>query len=114
VAKPGDQWRPAGARSERERRAEPVGLADGRRPGLEDLVLLTQLEGGELWLSLGGPGSRVDREWRQGAFAVASPDWFSADNAETSCLRDERRPFGRPGAGNVAAAGQHAVKCAAT
>jgi hypothetical protein len=77
-------------------------------------VLLTQLEGGELWLSLGGPGSRVDREWRQGAFAVASPDWFSADNAETSCLRDERRPFGRPGAGNVAAAGQHAVKCAAT
>jgi hypothetical protein len=114
VAKPEDQWRPAGARSEREQRVEPVGLADGRRPGLEDLALLAQREGGGLWLSLGGLGNRVDQEWRQGAFAVASPDLSSAENAEASCLWDNRRPFGRPKAGNVAAAGRRAVKRAAT
>jgi hypothetical protein len=91
-----------------------VGPADGRRPGLEDLSLLTRREGGGSWLSLGGPGNRVDRRLRQGASAVAAPDGCSADNAESGCLRDEWRPFGRPEAGYVAAAGRRAVKRVAT
>jgi hypothetical protein len=110
VAKPGNQWRPIGARPERERGAEPVGPADGRRSGLEDLSPLTRREGYGLWLSLGGSGNRVDRRLRHGAFAVAAPSRRSANNAEAGCLQDDWRPFGTPEAGKAAAAGRRAVK----
>jgi hypothetical protein len=109
VAKPGDQWRPAGQRSKRKRGTGSVGPADGRRPGPGDNFSLAREERSWFWFSSGRSGDWLERRLRQGASVVTSSDSWSAENADASFAWDNWASFGRPEAAKVAAAGRCGV-----